>query len=580
MDISLYTDGEQATAAVLNRPLQQIKGAVDTIENSNIIKDTTYTRQWTGERTDYQLSGYHKDYYYPIIFKFSTYYNSDPADIWIGRAGVHGVHNSSWSENSLSWFCHESYFVRNLYNYGWGHASPLRLEVDKYELNRNKNLLGAIDQSSGTGTYGILWIRGGIFHYIKGVKNAPRASDYIYNYDLWGDVEPDLSPLRQRITIEQSDSEQIVDIQRNMHVYTRDNLYYKSRKNQKEIDLSVEDFTTDLWEEADIGTRPSRTRYELHKEVQIVSPAVDEIVKTLESTYYKCLVAQTDIDISVENFGDTTNWESIEAEDVETINYTVNKETQSVNLHKDNYVRDYNSKFYKSKITEDSVDLALEDLSNTNRWEDLETTSTEYVDIPAWKDQYGHRYYPKHYSEIHGGIDACDIIRNSPHRRKIWSGLNKFSTDNLKQSTAVMSTPTKGKYFRIGYIGDQYLSRATKFNVRIHRNSYVSNLVLEPYCAAYGYGDDYMGNVARALYKKWGSSSDSLKAYIDIKSGYIYIIVEDDGNKVSQLAEDKLVSCAVHNVDESFKPMVISDYYMNEIRGNLREFTDIIAENE
>ena len=32
MDISLYTDGEQATAAVLNRPLQQIKGAVDTIE--------------------------------------------------------------------------------------------------------------------------------------------------------------------------------------------------------------------------------------------------------------------------------------------------------------------------------------------------------------------------------------------------------------------------------------------------------------------------------------------------------------------------------------------------------------------
>jgi len=34
MDISLYTDGEQATAAVLNRPLNEIKSAIDPLETS------------------------------------------------------------------------------------------------------------------------------------------------------------------------------------------------------------------------------------------------------------------------------------------------------------------------------------------------------------------------------------------------------------------------------------------------------------------------------------------------------------------------------------------------------------------
>jgi len=40
MDISLYTDGEQATAAVLNRPLNQIKGAVDSLETVSEYVET------------------------------------------------------------------------------------------------------------------------------------------------------------------------------------------------------------------------------------------------------------------------------------------------------------------------------------------------------------------------------------------------------------------------------------------------------------------------------------------------------------------------------------------------------------
>jgi len=577
MDINLYTDGEQATAAVLNRPLNQIKGAVDTIENAGIIKETAYNRQWTGEKTAYQLAGYHKDYYYPVIFNFTTAYAQDPTDIWVGRAGVHGGHNSSWSSTHINWFCHESYSIKNLYDYGWGNANNLQLEIDKYEVRVNKNLLGTITQSSNLGTYGILWIRGGIYHYIQSVKNGPRAEQWIYNYDLWGDKEPNLSPLRQRITINQDSKVQIIDIETNMLVYTQDSKYYKAKNHQKQIDLSIEDFTTSNWEEeTNIEKINNNIRYKLEKETQVVSIVVDDIVKTLDNTYFKALIDQANIDISIEDFNDNTKWAGIDKGNVTGTNYTVKKVSLIKNVEIGNYVRDYDSKFYKSKISE-NIDLANEDLNDNTRWEDFNTTSTSYIDIPAWKDNYGARFYPKHYREIYGGYDATGTLREHSSRR-ILSGINRWAPASPKQRNQVIGSSSTGKYFRIGHMGYQYSNYAGIMQVKMIKNGYVANMVLQPYCAAYGDGDNYMGNIPRALYKKWGSSSSSLKAYIDINSGYIYAIVQDDGNKVSTLADNDLVSCSVFNMSESFNVQTMSEEYMASIRGNLREFVDIIAE--
>jgi len=174
MDISLYTDGEQATAAVLNRPLNQIKGAVDAIENgdkivgnANKIKGLSINEIATSNRymeaTMLHLDGYRICSDYKTVGANSR----EPQILFtvLGQAdwgaGVYKVtlrdiyHSGSTSEQEYLINCYyDGYSVIPI-----GDASPDLLYVEPIGLRSPMNITTGESQIITFAVDDTIWIR-------------------------------------------------------------------------------------------------------------------------------------------------------------------------------------------------------------------------------------------------------------------------------------------------------------------------------------------------------------------------------------------------------------------------------------
>ena len=95
---------------------------------------------------------------------------------------------------------------------------------------------------------------------------------------------------------------------------------------------------------------------------------------------YKALTAQSDIDTSIEDYGDTTNWENIGLRPnvwgvtpAPTYTYT---NTGTQDLVEGNIIFHSDTHYYRCRVDRLAIDLSTDDYSDTTNWEDLGIPTT------------------------------------------------------------------------------------------------------------------------------------------------------------------------------------------------------------